>query len=203
MSGARSLSVVAAVLTALLLPACAGADMGAPGPAEPRLEGPVREDRSALREDACFTDVSADKTLAVSERGYTFETGVADGKYDHPGCPHSWIVDVTDTAGTALSIASGASAVDGANRDWCEGFWSESEVRGCLATPCTWAPFASWSERAKWHAGKGGSSGSCERVITGESAELPSTHRFEKLRVVTQAGWVYWYQGASVRVTTH
>jgi hypothetical protein len=199
---ARSYSpatVCSSFVLAGTLSACAGADLSTPGVAGPH--GEVASAESSLREDACWTNARPDAKLAIGESGQTFEAETASGSYDHPGCPHSWIVEATSTLDKKLLLAGGVVGIDGAGQNWCEGFWSESEARGCTSAPCTWAPIGAWSERAKWHPGTSSSPGSCERVVAGALPELPGDHGFTKVRIVTQAGWVYWYHGAYEHVT--
>ena len=183
------------------LAGCAGADLSAPGVSEPRAPGEVGSERSSLREDTCWTEAPPDKPMSVGMAGQSVETESTGGSYGHPGCLHSWIVEATNTLDKSLLVAGGVLGVEGADQDWCEGFWSEHEARGCSSTPCVWTRLGSWSERAKWRAGKGSSPGTCERVITGTLPELGSDHGFRKVRIVTQAGWVYWYHAAYARVT--
>ncbi len=181
------------------LPACAGADLSAPGATGPH--GEIGSVESSLREDACWATARPDVKLPIGESGRTFEAETTSGAYGHQGCAHAWIVEATSTLDKKLLLSGGVLGVDGASQDWCEGFWSESEARGCAGTPCTWLPLGAWSERAKWRPGASGSEGSCERVITGTLPELASDHGFTKIRIVTQAGWVYWYHGAYEHVT--
>ncbi|HVW27421.1 MAG TPA: hypothetical protein VHC69_18785 [Polyangiaceae bacterium] len=201
MSGSNPFRVAGVLGLAYVLPACAGADLSSPGVEGPRVQGNVESARSALREDTCWTDAQPDATIRVGEAG-SFETESKDGTYDHASCSHAWIVEATDTLDKRLLVGAGAAGLAAANQDWCEGFWSENEAMGCRGAPCTFVPLGSWSERAKWHARTSAAPGFCESVVTGAPPDLASDHGFSKLRIVTEAGWVYWYQGAYARITT-
>jgi hypothetical protein len=186
---------------AFVLPACAGADLSAPGVTGPRIQGDVESTRSALREDTCFTDAEPDATIRIGKAGESFEAESKDATYDHAGCAHAWIFEATDVLDKRLLVTGGATGIDATNDDWCEGFWSENEAMGCRGTPCMWIPLGSWSERAKWHPRTSAAPSYCERSITGAPPDLASRHGFMKVRIVTEAGWVYWYQRAYARIT--
>ena len=150
-----------------VLPACAGADMGSPGAADPRGPGgDVATSQNELREDACWA-AAPDRTIAVGGAHLAYDAKSPGGAYDHAGCPHSFVVDATNTLGRSVLVTGGARAIDTASEDWCEGFWSESEARGCSTTPCAWDYLGSWSERAKWRPATASSPGVCERAVTG------------------------------------
>jgi hypothetical protein len=191
--------ICGSIVCAGAVSACAGADLSAPGAGGPH--GEVGNVESSLREDTCWTEAQSDADLWIGGRGQVFEAETAAGSYDHPGCSHSWIVEASNTLDKKVLVSGGVLGIDGAGKDWCEGYWSESEARGCSTTPCTWSPISVWSERAKWHPATRSSSGSCEHVVTGTLPDLASDHGFKKIRIVTQAGWVYWYHAAYELVT--
>lgn len=197
------LARAASSLAVLVLPACAGADLSAPSASSP---GTPREATGAavlaLHEDACFDDTAADVTVTFA-RGRDVESESADGAYDHAACRHHYVVDVAGVADHGLAIGAGATGIELASKDWCEGFWSEHEARACVGKPCAWAELGAWSERAEWHAGDATSAGHCERVSTGSPPELAPGHGFSRVRVVSQGGWVYWYKPVFVRFAAH
>ena len=201
-TGVRALSYVSFLAS---LQACT-AEVADPEVASVDETGEVTE---PLHENTCWTQAAANATITIKpgQGGYYVES--TNGSYGQPGCPNQWIVDVKNILGKSFTIDAGAADQIRSGADWCPGFWSFNKVRGLpdplrCAVPqtCNWQDVDNFAYQGSWEFVLLVGPMCASRPMGGAfPAHHAAGHGFEKLRIVTSAGWALSYAKAFVHVS--
>jgi hypothetical protein len=186
------------------LPGCMG-DVGDPS----ELEGveTVDETELGLHEDACWTQATPHRVVAAPPQVPSWwpqymEVSSPDAAYTAAGCPNQWIVDFTNTSGRLFVPYAVPPDLFGAtSKVACEGYWALMRAKAYEPNLCRWPPCTGgrWVDLGGRRYGGSWNDefGTCDIVSDAPGIHVEPPHRYQKVRIVVQAGWALAYARAA------